>query len=59
MAYTIERFDDFYGFILFDSKKNESSADILAEVISKSRKQMFRVVHNGVVINQFDYREKK
>jgi len=56
-AYIIEVFHPQYGFIKFDAKKNQDNAEVIAEVVAKSRKAWFRVVHHGKVIAQFDCRE--
>jgi len=56
-AYKIEVLDDFHGFIKFDAKKNESDALIVSEVTAKSWKKLFRVVHAGQVISEFDFRK--
>ena len=58
-TYRIEVFDDYHGFIKFDAKKNEDDAARIAEVTAKSRKQWFRVVHQGKVLFESDCRKKK
>ena len=57
--YRIEVFDDYHGFIKFDTKKNEDDAARIAEVTAKSRKKYFRVVNAGKVISEFDFRKKR
>lgn len=57
--YRVEVFDDHHGFLKFDAKKNQDDAERIAEVIAKSRKQLFRVVCHGKVLNEFDCRGKK
>jgi len=44
------------GFIIYDHKRNESSAETIADVISKSRKCLMRVIYRGQIIHQFDRR---
>lgn len=57
MMYVIEMFDDQFGFLVYDRKKNIDSAERIADVISSSRKAWMRVVHRGVVIVEYDRRE--
>ena len=54
--YKIEMFDEMQGFIIYDHKRNESSAETIADVISKSRKCLMRVVYRGQIIHQYDRR---
>lgn len=56
--YRIEYFDDYHGFIKLDAKKNLEDAETICDVYSKSRKQWFRVVANGKVLNEWDGRKK-
>lgn len=58
IPYIIEVFDPFAGWLFVDAKANEDTANIAADVTAKSRKLKMRIIHAGLVINEYDYRKE-